>query len=78
MVSETYSVWSPPDKKVGYLSDRQYHAWVRVWSEEEGTLSCGLTVKAGRYTLLDPTFLSGGDQTEYVSDTTNYRAQFAY
>lgn len=73
------SLGIPCKMEVGWAGE-EYHAWVRVWSEEAGELSCGVKARGGQYTLLDPTFLdSGGEKiVEYVADTTHYRTEYTY
>lgn len=59
-----------------------YHAWVEVWCGTSGELTGPIPIKAGAWTILDPTFVSGQARSEeiiaYVTDRDNYAARYYY
>ena len=66
---------------VGYTGD-VYHAWINVWSEEDGWVE-GLIYFDGKvWKLMDPTFASSGNQSnkimEYIGNGANYKAKYLY
>jgi len=80
MAAMLRSLGIPCQMAVGWLPSGEYHAWVRVYSGEGGTLpGWDLEVGAGEWTVLDPTFLSQ-DPTlaDYVSDESHYPARYVY
>lgn len=59
----------------GYVntgSGPSYHAWVEVYCETGGTLPGGLSVKAGAWTRIDPTYAAG--DLEYHTRGYQYTA----
>ena len=58
-----------------------YHAWVEVWSRDEGEAG-GIPLTPDAWTRLDPTFLSQRGQTEfilnYIQDDGNYQTKYLY
>jgi transglutaminase-like putative cysteine protease len=66
---------------VGYAGTA-YHAWVEAYCQTAGTVDGVLPLTAGEWTLLDPTFVSGGDRGEedwaYVTNRENYQARYVY
>lgn len=66
---------------VGYTGD-VYHAWINVWSEEDGWVE-GLIYFDGKvWKLMDPTFASSSNQSnsimEYIGNGANYKAKYLY
>jgi len=80
MAAMLRSLGIPCQMAVGHLPTGEYHAWVRAWSETGGRLpTWGLTLTAGAWTDLDPTFLSQDPAlAAYVADSDNYRAEYVY
>lgn len=66
---------------VGY-ADTAYHAWVSVWTEEEGWIDKAIYFDGKSWQRMDPTFASsgGGNKAimEYIGDGSNYTAKFLY
>ena len=58
-----------------------YHAWVEVWSRDEGKAG-GIPLAPDAWTRLDPTFLSQRGQTQfilnYIQDDGNYQTRYLY
>ena len=58
-----------------------YHAWVEVWSRDEGEAG-GIPMTPDAWTRLDPTFLSQRGQTEfilnYIQEDGNYQTKYLY
>jgi len=59
-----------------------YHAWLNVWSEEDGWVDSAIYFDGSTWKLMDPTFASSGKQSssimEYIGDGSNYTAKFLY
>jgi len=59
-----------------------YHAWLNVWSEDEGWIDGAIYFDGSAWKLMDPTFASSGKQSdkimEYIGDGSNYTAKFLY
>jgi len=59
-----------------------YHAWLNVWSEEEGWIDGVIYFNGSVWKLMDPTFASNGNQSSeimsYIGDGSNYTAKFLY
>ena len=71
-----------PTKMVfGYTGDF-YHAWISVYSEQEGWLDNVIFFDGNNWILMDPTFASGENQSEavaeYIGQGSNYSAKFHY
>ena len=66
----------------GYTSTGEYHAWINVWSENEGWMDSVIYFNGKTWKLMDPTFASGAKQSksimEYIGNTSNYKERFAY
>ncbi len=80
MAAMLRSLGIPCQMAVGWLSSGEYHAWVRVWSEEGGPLpGWDLELRAGEWTVLDPTFLSQDPGlADFVADESHYPARYVY
>jgi len=59
-----------------------YHAWLNVWSEEDGWVDGVIYFNGSTWKLMDPTFASSGKQSgsimDYIGDGSNYTAKFLY
>lgn len=66
---------------VGY-ADTAYHAWVSVWTREEGWIDKAIYFDGNSWQHMDPTFASSGGNSkairEYIGDGSNYTAKFLY
>lgn len=73
---------SIPCKLLVGHSGALYHAWVEVWCEAAGEAQGGVTLEAGGWTRLDPTFLSTDGRSEfildYMAEAENYQAVYVY
>jgi len=59
-----------------------YHAWLNVWSEQDGWVDGAIYFDGSTWKLMDPTFASSGKQSssimKYIGDGSNYTAKFLY
>ena len=66
---------------VGYAGSA-YHAWIDVWSEEEGWINNVIEFAGDEWKLMDPTFASSGGQSsavmQYIGTGSNYNAKYLY
>ena len=65
---------------VGYTGD-VYHAWISVYSKEDGWLDDVIFFDGSAWRLLDPTFAAGGSAAavaQYIGDGTNYVVRFLH
>ena len=66
---------------VGYAG-QAYHAWINVYSEDEGWINEVIFFDGEAWKLMDPTFASTGNQSSsvmnYIGDGKNYSAKFLY
>lgn len=82
MASMLRSQGVPVKVVVGYTSRGEYHAWINVWSEEDGWVEGMIYFDGKIWKLMDPTFASSGKQTkktmDYISDSSNYKERYFY
>ena len=64
----------PTQLVVGYLGN-EYHAWVRVYSKEEGWVNV-IFFDGNSWRLMDPTFAAG--RLDFAIDESQYKAIFRY
>ena len=66
---------------VGYAGSA-YHAWINVWSEEEGWLDGAIYFDGSTWQRMDPTFASSGKQSKaimkYIGNGKNYKEKNLY
>lgn len=70
----------PAKLVVGYAGDA-YHAWLSVYSAEEGWIDGVIHFDGASWQLMDPTFADGGSDEElreYIGDGANYTPEFQY
>lgn len=71
-----------PTKLVIGYSGSAYHAWISVYTDEQGWIDNAIHFDGESWTFMDPTFASGGKDdekvTEYINNPTNYIAKFSY
>ena len=56
---------------VGY-ADGAYHAWINVWSPDEGWINGSIFFDGVDWKLMDPTFAAGGSEPAGVQYTSKY------
>jgi transglutaminase-like putative cysteine protease len=66
---------------VGYAGTA-YHAWISVYSPEDGWIDGAIYFDGTTWQRMDPTFASSGKQSasimKYIGDGTNYTAKYIY
>ena len=66
---------------VGYAG-KTYHAWISVWSEEEGWIDGVIRFDGTSWQRMDPTFASSANRSQaimdYIGDGTNHTAKYLY
>ena len=66
---------------VGYTGS-VYHAWINVYSENDGWIEGKIYFDGKEWKLMDPTFASSGKQSdtimEYIGNGSNYSAKYQY
>ena len=70
----------PTKLVIGYTGD-VYHAWISVYSEEEGWLDDIIHFDGRDWHLMDPTFAASGGSAaveQYIGDGTNYIVKFLH
>ena len=70
----------PAKLQVGYAGET-YHAWISVYTEEDGWLDNVIQFDGNTWQLLDPTFASNNERSEvaeYVGDGDNYLLKYSY
>lgn len=71
----------PTKLVIGYAGST-YHAWISVYTEEQGWIDNAIHFDGSTWKFMDPTFASNGKDdpkvTEYINNPTNYIAKFSY
>lgn len=66
---------------IGYAGTA-YHAWISVWTAEQGWIENVIWFDGSVWKRMDPTFASSGGQSEsimkYIGDGTNYSEKYFY
>jgi len=65
---------------VGYAGDI-YHAWISVWTEEDGWIDGAIFFDGHQWKRMDPTFASSGEEDPEIMDfilNGEYRAKYLY
>ncbi len=66
---------------VGYAGTA-YHAWISVWTEEQGWIDNVIWFDGSAWQRMDPTFASSGGKSaailRYIGDGSNYTAKYFY
>lgn len=66
---------------VGYAGDA-YHAWINVWSEEEGWIDGAIFFNGTSWQRMDPTFASSAHRSQeimkYIGNGKNYTEKYLY
>lgn len=69
---------------VGYVGTvgPAYHAWINVWTQEQGWVDGAVYFDGAAWQRMDPTFASSGGGSEaimkYIGDGSNYAARYLY
>lgn len=69
---------------VGYVGtvEPAYHAWISVWTEEQGWVDGAIYFDGTAWQRMDPTFASSGKGSEaimkYIGDGSNYSTRYLY
>jgi hypothetical protein len=70
----------PTKLMIGYTGD-VYHAWISVFSEEDGWLDDVIQFNGHAWRLMDPTFAASGSTeavAQYIGDGENYVVKFMH
>lgn len=71
----------PTKLVVGYTGS-VYHAWINVYSEEEGWIDAAIYFDGQEWKLMDPTFASSNNSSQaimkYIGNGANYQAKYLY
>ncbi|MBR6739881.1 MAG: transglutaminase domain-containing protein, partial [Clostridia bacterium] len=66
---------------VGYAGTA-YHAWISVWTEDEGWVDGVIFFDGSSWHRMDPTYASSGDRSDkimdYIGDGKNYTEKYVY
>ena len=80
MTAMLRSRWIPTKMIFGNTLNT-YHAWISVYSEDEGWIDNIIFFDGENWRLMDPTFAASTDPDsllEYIGDGTNYEEMFQY
>ena len=71
-----------PCKMVFGYAGSAYHAWISVWTEDEGWVDGVIFFDGTNWQRVNPTFASSGNQSEeimqYIGNNSNYREKYLY
>jgi transglutaminase-like putative cysteine protease len=71
----------PTKLDIGYAGSA-YHAWIEVYTTDQGTIRREIIFDGNTWVLLDPTFDSAGkgtgDVSSIIGDGSNYQTMFSY
>lgn len=71
----------PTKLVIGYAGST-YHAWISVYSDEQGWIDNAIHFDGSTWKFMDPTFAASGKGdpkiTEYINTPANYIAKFSY
>ncbi len=71
----------PAKLVIGYTNNT-YHAWVSVYTDEQGWIDNVIFFNGSDWRFMDPTFASTGrgnpSVTEHIKNSANYSAKFSY
>ncbi|MCL1989172.1 MAG: transglutaminase-like domain-containing protein [Firmicutes bacterium] len=68
----------PTRLEIGFVSGGIFHAWVSVYSPDEGWVRIAHFAGDGQFTRLDPTFSASGADDTFIGDGTNYSTMFIH
>ena len=67
-----------PTKLIVGYAGTQYHAWISVYSKEEGWIENVIYFDGKSLTMMDPTMASTSKKTDFKMDEKKYSAKYAY
>ncbi len=71
----------PAKLVIGYAGEA-YHAWISVYTEEDGWIDNVISFNGKSWTLMDPTFADNATDrdaiNEYIGDGSNYTEKYVY
>ena len=67
-----------PTKLVVGYAGTQYHAWISVYSKEEGWIDNIIYFDGKSWTMMDPTMASTSKTKDFKIDEKKYSAKYAY
>ncbi len=67
----------PAKLVIGYAGEA-YHAWINVYTEEEGWVDSAIYFDGTSWSLMDPTFADTSGSNNYVGDGTSYTEKYVY
>ena len=67
-----------PTKLIVGYAGTQYHAWISVYSKEEGWIENVIYFDGKSWTMMDPTMASTSKKTDFKMDEKKYSAKYAY
>jgi hypothetical protein len=70
----------PSKLVIGYTGDI-YHAWINVYTKEQGWVDNVIQFDGNQWRLMDPTFASTNDDketVEYINDANNYIEKYIH
>ena len=71
-----------PSKLVIGYTGQAYHAWISVYTTEEGWIESAIYFDGKTWKLMDPTFASSSNSSDnimkYIGDGKNYSAKYLY
>lgn len=67
----------PAKLVIGYAGEA-YHAWINVYTEEDGWIDSAIYFDGETWVLMDPTFADTSGSNDYVGDGESYTAKYVY
>ncbi len=67
----------PAKLVIGYAGEA-YHAWINVYTDEDGWIDEVIYFDGKQWVLMDPTFADTSGSNNYVGDGTNYTEKYVY
>lgn len=67
-----------PTKLVVGYAGTQYHAWISIYSKEEGWIENVIYFDGKSWTMMDPTMASTSKKADFKMDEKKYSAKYAY
>lgn len=67
-----------PTKLIVGYAGTQYHAWISVYSKEEGWIENVIYFDGRTWTMMDPTMASTSKKPDFKMDEKKYSAKYAY
>ncbi len=67
----------PAKLVIGYAGEA-YHAWINVYTEEQGWVDKAVYFNGESWSLMDPTYADTAGSNDYVGDGENYTQKYVY